>query len=258
MDLWSLIFGGGTANKWSDPLRFRGCLEGDGGGSGGGQTGGYSADYVRDLRDENATWRKKLRTAEEDNDKLKKQFDEATAKTKDLEGQQNTFLGEVRESLGLDAQADAKAVIAKVKDISAGINAITGKAQEALRKAAFMAAATKHGIDPKVADDAFKLADLSKVKVDLESLSVYPVGENGKQLNDKDGKPVAGLGGIVEALVKEKPYLAGKGGSTSVGSASNPGTGGPVDEAEEAKKIAEERNKGPQPGAGGYNPWETK
>lgn len=246
--------------NWLDAPWRRFALLNDPNNPGGGGTsgGGYSAEYVRDLRDEAANWRTKLRAAEEENAKFKEQLDDANAKVKEIEEQRNTFLAEVCGILGLDAKSDAKAVIGKVKDISAGIDAVTGKAQEALRKAAFMAAATKHGIDPKVAEDAYKLADLSKVKADLESLSVYPVGDDGKQLAGKDGKPVIGLDGIVEALVKEKPYLAGRPGSTSVGSASNPGPGGPVDDAEEGKKLAEARNKGQAPPEGAFDPWATK
>ena len=186
--------------------------------------GGYSAEYVQDLRNENASWRTKLRDAEGENDKLKTQLGEANKKATDLEGQNKTFLESVCSILGLDAsKVKPEDVTAKIKEATSSSNVTVEKAQEALRKSAFIAAAVKQGIRKEALEDAYKLADFSSVKVDLESTSVFQVDKDGKQIM-KDNNPVAGLDSLVETLAKDKPYLMGKAGG--VGSSSNPGTGG--------------------------------
>jgi hypothetical protein len=226
-------------------------MDGDGGtGGGGGGTGAetYSKEYVQDLRREAADYRTKLRTAEEERDKFKKQFEEGDVQNK-------TFLEKVKGLLKLDANTDLKEVSTKLEAAIQNAGVMSDKAKSALLKAAFNDAATKANLVD--ADAAFKLADLGSVNVDLESLTVYPIDKDGKQIQ-KDGQPVLGLSGIVEGLIKDKPYLAGKAGSSSVGSGSNPGAGGAADPVEAAKAMAEARNKGPAPAEGGYNPWATK
>ena len=201
----------------------------DSGGGGGSPSvprsgGGYSAEYVQDLRNENASWRTKLRAAEEENSKLKTQLDAANQKAIDLEGQQKTFLENVCKVLGLDAsKIKPEDVPDKIKEATSSNNAIVEKAQEALRKSAFIAAAVKQGIRKEALEDAYKLADFTNVKADLETMSVFLVDKDGKQLKEKD-KPVTGLDSLVEGMVKEKPWLAGK--TSGVGSPSNPGGGG--------------------------------
>ncbi len=191
---------------------------------GGGDSGGYSAQYVSDLRDENANWRKKLRAKEEEAEGLQKKIDDVNKTNKELQDQNDAFLVEARQVLGLDANTESQKVLEKVKEISSGSTETTKKAQEALRKSAFMTSATKQGIDPKVTEDAYKLADFNHVKVDLESMSVFPVDKDGKQVTKED-KPVTGLDSLVEEMVKEKPYLAGK-KQTQIGGGSNPPGGG--------------------------------
>jgi len=186
--------------------------------------GGYSAEYVQELRNENASWRTKLRATEEENTKLKTQLTEANQKVTDLEGQNKTFLESVCKVLGLDAdKTKPEDVAAKIKEATSSSNVTAEKAQEALRKSAFMASAVKQGIRKEALEDAYKLADFSAVKVDFETMSVFPVDKDGKQLTEDD-KPVTGLDALVEGMVKEKPYLLGKSGG--VGSPSNPGGGG--------------------------------
>jgi len=185
--------------------------------------GGYSAEYVQDLRNENASWRTKLRAAEEENSKLKTQLDTANQKATDLEGQNKTFLENVCKVLGLDAsKTKPEDVPDKIKEATSSNNATVEKAQEALKKSAFIAAAVTRGIRKEALEDAYKLADFTNVKADLETMSVFLVDKDGKQLKEKD-KPVAGLDSLVENMVKEKPWLAGKTGG--VGSPSNPGGG---------------------------------
>ncbi len=227
------VDGGGTG----------GGAGGDGGGHGsGGQV--FSAEYVRDLRQEAAEYRTKLREAE-------KTRDDALGKLKTIEDGTSALLGRARELLKLDAKADLSAVTQKLAEVVGSTDAVTKKAQEALRKAAFVAAATRANVID--VDAAYKLADLGSVAVDLETSSVYPVDQVGKQLV-KDGKPV-GLESIVEALIQAKPYLAGKAAPANVGSGSNPGPGARLDPVEAAKKLAEERNKQPSTTGQGLNPW---
>ena len=236
-------------------------FDGGGGGDPPPARGGYSADYVKDLRDEAADWRKKLRTAEEENGKVQKLLETANKKATDLEGQNKTFLESVCKVLGLDAskvktEDAATEIPAKIKEAMSQSNVTAEKAQEALRKSAFIASAVKQGIRKEALEDAYKLADFSSVKVDLDSLSVFQVDKDGKQIT-KDNNPVAGLDSLVDALAKEKAYLLGKSGG--VGGSSNPpgGGGGNLTPEEEGKAIAEERVKARQAQAGaGLNPWE--
>lgn len=197
---------------------------GDGGGqnnppSGGGQT--FTAEYVRDLRNEAADYRTKLREAE-------KQRDELQTRLKALEDGTNALLTRAREALKLDANADLNAVTQKLVEAVTAADGMGKKAQEALMKAAFAAAATKANVID--VDAAYKLADLGSVKADLESMSVYPVDKDGKPLT-KDGKPVTGLDDVVTALLTAKPYLKAQGGvggtSGQIGGGTNPpGAGG--------------------------------
>ena len=217
--------------------------------------GGYSAEYVQDLRNENASWRTKLREAEGENDKLKTQLGEANKKVTDLEGQSKTFLESVCSVLGLDAsKTKPEDVAVKVKEATSNSNITVEKAQEALRKSAFIASAVKQGIRKEALEDAYKLADFSSVKVDLDSMSVFQVDKDGKQIM-KDNAPVAGLDSLVETLAKEKNYLLGKVGG--VGSSSNPGgDNNNLTEEEQGKKLAEDRMKAKQAQAsGGLDPW---
>ena len=207
----------------------------------------FSREYVQDLRNEAAEYRTKLRAAETARD-------EALSKHKTAEEGFTALLGRTREVLKLDAKADAATVTQKLFEALTGSDSLTKRAQEALLKAAFLSAAGKANLIDS--DAAFKLANLKDVKVDLESMSVYPMDKDGKQVT-KDGKPVTGVDDIITTLVKDKPYLAGKAGGTSVGGGSNPGNPGAPDPIEAAKKLAEERNKRPSiadtPGA--LDPW---
>ena len=220
--------------------------------------GGYSAEYVQDLRDEAANWRKKLRDAEKDRDDYKGQLDTANKKATDLEGQAKTFLENACKVLGLDAsKVKTEEVTAKIKEATSSSNVTVEKAQEALRKAAFIASAVKQGIRKEALEDAYKLADFSSVKVDLDSMSVFQVDKDGKQVVGKDNAPVAGLDSLVDALAKEKNYLLGKSGG--VGGSSNPGGvgDGNLTPEEEGRKMAEARNKGQALPAGAFDPWAT-
>ncbi len=200
-----------------------------GGGSGGeGSGGGFSAAYVQDLRDEAASWRRKLRAAEEENADLEKQLGEASKKVEDLEDQNKALLESVCGELQLDAsKVKTEDITAKIKEAMSSSNVTVEKAQEALRKAAFMASAVKAGVRTEALEDAYKLADFSAVKVDLESMTVFPVGADGRQLA-QDGKPVIGLDSLVEAMTKEKTWLLGGSGAPGqVGGGTNPaGAGG--------------------------------
>ena len=198
--------------------------DGDGAGVGGAGSGGggFSAAYVQELRDEAASWRTKLRAAEAEVEKLKGEAATAATKITDLEGQSKTFLEGICTILGLDAQkVKPEEITAKIKEAASGSNVTVEKAQEALKKSAFIAAAVKRGIRKEALEDAYKLADFANVKVDLETMTVFPVDKDGNQIKEKD-EPVTGLDALVDSMVKEKPYLAGK---SSVGGPSNPPPG---------------------------------
>lgn len=211
--------------------KFPVCFDGGGGTPPAG--GGYSQTYVQELRDEAAGWRTKLREAEKERDDLKGQLTAASEKYAGLEGQNKALLESVCSVLGLDAsKVKPEDITAKIKEAMSSSNVTVEKAQEALRKAAFMASAVKQGIRKEALEDAYKLADFSGIKVDLESMTVFPVNADGKQLT-QDDKPVTGLDSLVETMVKEKSWLfgaggaAGGGGSGQVGGGTNPpGAGG--------------------------------
>ena len=202
------------------------CFDG-GGGSGEGSGGGFSSAYVQDLRDEAASWRKKLRTAEEENQKLSGDLDAANKKATDLEGQKKALLESVCEALQLDAsKVKTGDITAKIKEAMSSSNITVEKAQEALRKAAFMASAVKAGVRKEALEDAYKLADFSGIKVDLESMTVFPVDAEGNQLK-QDDKLVTGLDSLVETMTKEKGWLLGGSGPVGlVGSGTNPAGAG--------------------------------
>lgn len=186
-------------------------------------TGGYSSEYVAELRNENASWRTKLRAAEEELTKLKGQLEESVKKSGELESQYKTFADSIRSTLKIDASVKTEELIGKIKEATATSTVSVEKAQKALLKAAFMTSAVKVGVRKEALEDAYKLADFSPVRVDLESTTLSLVDKDGKPV-EKDGKPVTDLDSLVESMVKEKSYLLG-GKPTNVGSASNPGGG---------------------------------
>lgn len=227
----SLMFNPFNLFRVFTPVCFTGGGGDGAGGSGGsGAGGGYSQAYVQELRDEAAGWRTKLREAEKERDDLKGQLTAASEKYAGLEGQNKALLESVCSVLGLDAsKVKAEDITTKIKEATSSSNVTVEKAQEALKKAAFMASAVKAGVRKEALEDAYKLADFSGIKVDLESMTVFPVNADGKQLT-QDDKPVTGLDGLVEAMVKEKNWLLGTGGSGAsgqVGGGTNPpGAGG--------------------------------
>lgn len=257
----------GTKEVNTRKINLQMFADGDGSGVGGspparGSGGGYSAEYVQDLRNENASWRTKLRDVEKERDDYKTKLDAANQKVTDLEGQNKKLLESVCGALELDvskikSENAATEIPAKIKEAISTNSASVEKAQEALKKSAFIAAAANKGIRKEALEDAYKLADFKDVKVDLESMAVFPVDKDGKEIVGKDDKPVTGLDSLVETLVKEKSYLLGS-GSSGVGSSSNPGGDGSgnLTPEEEGKKIAEERQKAKKEQASsGVDPW---
>lgn len=197
---------------------------GDGAGTGAGKEGDggsqgktYDEAYVKKLREEAAANRVKARELEE---QVKKLPQEITAK--------------VMKALGLEPDPD-KNYEQQLAEANAKAQEAEKKANERLVRAEVKAlAVSMQIIDP---DAAYLLIDKSGVKI-------------------TDTGEVEGAKEALEALVKAKPYLVGKGGSGgSVGSGSNPGPGEPPDPVALAKKMAEERNKKPAAQGGGYNPW---
>lgn len=113
-----------------------------------------------------------------------------------------------------------------------------------LARAAFLVQAVAVGIPADRVEDAATLvaAQLAELKPD-EKTGDFKV---------EDVKKIA------EDLVKAKPWLKGDGKGGNVGGGSNPPGGGNVTPEELGQKAAEERNKAPQPGTGGYDPWAKK
>ncbi|MEW6661959.1 MAG: phage scaffolding protein [Bacillota bacterium] len=144
----------------------------------------------------------------------------------------------VRGALGLKAEDQvSEAVISQyVQQQKQAIEKSQASAKKMLIKAEVkMQAVELKIIDP---DAAMALADLSKVQV------------------AEDGK-VTGVKEALEALIKDKPYLVGK-GSGGVGSPGSPGGGqGSMTPEEEGRKIAEERAKAKkaQLEGKGIDPW---
>jgi hypothetical protein len=186
--------------------------------------GGYSAAYVQDLRNENASWRTKLRAAEETVEKQQAQITAAEQKATDLEGQQQKFLEGICKVLELDVtKTKVEELADKVKEATSKSSLSSEKAQEALMKSSFITAAVKAGVRKEALEDAYKIADFKDVKVDFEKMSVFQVDKDGKQLVDDAKNPISGLDSLVTGMVKDKPWLLGK--NPGVGSPSNPGAG---------------------------------
>lgn len=113
-----------------------------------------------------------------------------------------------------------------------------------LAKAAFLVQAMAAGIPADRVEDAAALAagPLADLKPD-----------------DKGDFETDDVKKIAEDLVKVKPWLKGEPGQGgNVGGGSNPGGGGAVKPEDYGKQAAEERNKAPQAGSGGYDPWASK
>jgi hypothetical protein len=136
----------------------------------------FSEDYVRTLREENA----RRRLAE-------KNVKEQMTRVRDMLGVESEDPGELEKT------------VARMRGQS---EADRETAREALLQAEF--AKLSRELDLVDGDAAWRLADRSTVRVDLES------------------RKVEGLREVLEALVREKPYLAGRGGR-----AGSPGGGTP-------------------------------
>lgn len=184
------------------------------------RTGGYSEELVRDLRDENASWRTRLRETEQERDKLLSKVEEANTKISVLEEQHSAFLRDVCEVLELDSSKAKESEIPSIIDKAVNSNKdMFTKAEQTLKKSAFTTSAVKQGVDKKILEDAYKLVNFDNVKVDFETMTAYQLDAEGKPL-EKDGKRVDGLDDLVIDLIKEKPWLKGK--PAIIGNPSNP------------------------------------
>ena len=72
-----------------------------------------------------------------------------------------------------------------------------------------------------------------------------------------DSGAVEGAKEAIDGLVKNKPYLVGKGTKTEVGSASNPGGdgGSPLSDEEQGVQLAKARAEKKKVASTGFNPW---
>jgi len=177
--------------------------EGDGSGSGENNEPGSDGDpgdqpepgktfdeaYVKKLRDEAANYRTKAKDLES---KLKDTSNEAMTK--------------VLKALGLEPDPD-KNYEKQLNDAKTEAEKAKSEAQEWLLKAEVKANAVELGvIDP---DAAYTLMDKSKVKV----------GDDGS---------IEGVKDVLEALIKDKPYLKGQARPGSSGADNMGGDGGTI------------------------------
>ena len=130
-----------------------------------------------------------------------KSLREENARRRHAEKTANDELARVRTALGIGSEGSADAVMSAEK-LRAQSEADRELAREALVRAEFAKASTELGLVD--ADAAWRLADTSAVKVDLRS------------------RKVEGLREALDALVREKPFLAGR-----VARAGSPGGGTP-------------------------------
>lgn len=137
----------------------------------------WAQKQIRDLRSEAAGYRTK---AKEFEDKISAEERAKLSKEEQLQAERD------------EARKQAQAADKRAKDMAL--------------KSAFVTAATKHGIVH--IEDAFKLADLSKIEFDPES-----------------GDP-KGVEDAVKAIAKDKPFLLASGASGGGASATNAARGG--------------------------------
>ena len=97
-------------------------------------------------------------------------------------------------------------------------------------------------VDKAIAAAKGKNPKAIKALLDLEKVSL-------------DGENVIGLKEQIDALAKSDAYLFGDDKKGPIGSPGSPGPGDPPDPVAAAKQLAEERNKGTQAPAGGFDPW---
>lgn len=139
-----------------------------------------------------------------------------------------------------EAQEKEKSELQKAQEAKAAAEAKAKAAEErakmALIRAAFAEQAIAHNLVS--ADDAFKLADLSKVTVN-------------------DDGTVEGVKEAVEQLVKEKPYLVKQTGGQGGAGGGNPPRGNVAteDPAEYGRQMAAKRNQQQEQTSSGFDPW---
>lgn len=129
-----------------------------------GDESGFDAAYVKELREEN----KKRRL---ENQRLKDEIDAL-----------NYSLRSLREALSRHFDFDDSAGLDEIKRLAEeGLIA----AEDALIYSAFASEAARAGLSAEILPDAFKLADLDGVVVDLESRDVLGVADAVKGLMEK-------------------------------------------------------------------------
>jgi hypothetical protein len=219
MHLTSLefILGG---DRFSRFLNRRGCYIDEGGqGGGGGQGTNTSTKGDGDKQGKESTPYAVFQ-------------DEASFKAR-LEGESKTQFDSRAKELGFDSFENLQAARQKAEDEK---KATLDTANARLVNAEIKIAAQAVGfIDPA---DAVALVDRSGLRVD-------------------DQGNVVGVKETIEKLAKGKPHLLTGKNTGSPGSAGNIGRqdGSGETDVDRAKKMAEERNKGVQAPAGGYDPW---
>lgn len=141
------------------------------------------------------------------------------AKVKDLETKFDTFKDSIATALGIKKEDDPKAALDKA---TGEVGKYKQAAERERARSAVISAATKKGaVDPEA---VFALGNVTDLKVDLET-----------------GK-VEGADELVDAVLKERPYLlGGKPGPTPAGG--KPANSDPNPSAIELKEIEEMEKK---------------
>ncbi len=148
----------------------------------------YDEAHVHKLNEEN-----KARRLE--NETLSQRLTEAETKIEDVTTAQEARNKDFLKALGVDDKSDVDAnevTLARIKELEDKINtsdARTHKAEQERDKEKifnmFSTEAQKAGMSPTMVEDAFRLSDLSKVKVNPETQSVEGVSEALVNLKEK-------------------------------------------------------------------------
>lgn len=228
-----------------DFARLRGCFEGEGGqGSGAGAGAGGDQGTGKGSGDDGSQNNQPFAVFPDEKSFMRR-IDQASKQE----------LKKLAESMGFESVEAFQAAAKTHKDAQDANKSELEKEKAAREKAETDKKEALEKANQRLINAEIKIAAQATGFVDPGD-AVALIDRTGIAINDKE--EITGVKEAVEALAKAKPHLVGKAGGGSVGSGSNPGAGGATDPVAAAKKMAEERNKGKQAAAGGYDPWATK
>ena len=162
-------------------------------------------------------------------------------------------LDEKAQSLGFkDSQEMEKAV----KDIKAKADAEKSETEQLKEKNSLLEQEkldTVEKTNSRLINSDLKVFAVQAGIIDPEAAALLA---DRSEITVDDSGAVQGAKEAIDGLVKNKPYLVGKGTKTEVGSASNPGGdgGNPLSDEEQGIELAKARAKKKEVSAG-FNPW---